>query len=121
MKVKSESEVAQSCLTLRETSPGCSLEGLMLRLKLQYFGHLMQRVDSLEKTLMLGGVKVKVFQSCPTLCDSKDYTGHGILQARLLERVAVSFSRGFPNSGIKPRSPALHADALPAEPPGKPL
>ena len=40
---------------LKEISPGCSLEGLMLRLKLQYFGHLMQRVDSLEKTLMLGG------------------------------------------------------------------
>ena len=40
---------------LREISPGCSLERLMLRLKLQYFGHLMQRVDSLEKTLMLGG------------------------------------------------------------------
>jgi len=41
---------------LKETSPGCSLEGLMLRLKLQYFGHLMRRVDLLEKTLMLGGV-----------------------------------------------------------------
>ena len=41
---------------LKETSPGCSLEGLMLRLKLQYFGHLMQRVDSLAKTLMLGGI-----------------------------------------------------------------
>ena len=41
---------------LGETSPGCSLEGLMLRLKLQYFGHLMRRVDSLEKTLMLGGI-----------------------------------------------------------------
>ena len=41
---------------LKETSPGCLLEGLMLRLKLQYFGHLMQRVDSLEKTLMLGGI-----------------------------------------------------------------
>ena len=41
---------------LKETSPGCSLEGLMLRLKLQYLGHLMQRVDSLEKTLMLGGI-----------------------------------------------------------------
>ena len=39
-----------------ESSPGCSLEGLMLRLKLQYFGHLMRRVDSLEKTLMLGGI-----------------------------------------------------------------
>ena len=41
---------------LKETSPGCSLEGLMLKLKLQYFGHLMQRVDLLEKTLMLGGI-----------------------------------------------------------------
>ena len=41
---------------LKEISPGCSLEGLMLRLKLQYFGHLMRRVDSLEKTLMLRGI-----------------------------------------------------------------
>ena len=41
---------------LKEISPGCSLEGLMLKLKLQYFGHLMQRVDSLEKTLRLGGI-----------------------------------------------------------------
>ena len=40
----------------KEISPGCSLEGLMLKLKLQYFGHLMQRVDSLEKTLLLGGI-----------------------------------------------------------------
>ena len=42
--------------TLKEISPGCSLEGLMLKLQLQYFGHLMQRVDSLEKTLILGGI-----------------------------------------------------------------
>ena len=41
---------------LKEISPGCSLEGLMLKLKLQYFGHLMCRVDSLEKTMMLGGI-----------------------------------------------------------------
>ena len=41
---------------LKEISPGCSLEGLMLKLKLQYFDHLMRRVDSLEKTLMLGGI-----------------------------------------------------------------
>ena len=41
---------------LKEINPGCSLEGLMLKLKLQYFGHLMQRTDSLEKTLMLGGI-----------------------------------------------------------------
>ena len=42
---------------LKEISPGCSLEGLMLKLKLQFFGHLMRRVDSLEKTLMLGGIE----------------------------------------------------------------
>ena len=42
--------------TLKEISPGCSLEGLMLKLKLQYFGHLLGSVDSLEKTLMLGGI-----------------------------------------------------------------
>ena len=43
-------------VNLKEISPGCSLEGLMLKLKLQYFGHLMRRVDSLKKTLMLGGI-----------------------------------------------------------------
>ena len=42
---------------LKEISPGISLEGMMLKLKLRYFGHLMQRVDSLEKTLMLGGIR----------------------------------------------------------------
>ena len=42
---------------LKEINPGCSLEGMMLKLKLQYFGHLMRRVDSLEKTLMLGGIE----------------------------------------------------------------
>ena len=42
---------------LKEISPGCSLEGMMLKLKLQYFGHLMRRVDSLEKTRMLGGIE----------------------------------------------------------------
>ena len=47
----------ESPLDCKETSPGISLEGMMLRLKLQYFGHLMQRVDSLEKTLMLGGTE----------------------------------------------------------------
>ena len=47
----------ESPLDCKETSPGISLEGTMLRLKLQYFGHLMQRVDSLEKTLMLGGIE----------------------------------------------------------------
>ena len=45
----------RSNLSILKITPGCSLEGMMLKLKLQYFGHLMQRVDSLEKTLMLGG------------------------------------------------------------------
>ena len=58
-----------------------------------------------------------VSQSCRTLCDPMDYTVHGILQARILEWVAIPFSRGLPNPGIKPRSPALHADFLSSEPP----
>ena len=64
--------------------------------------------------------EVKVTQSCPTLYDPMDYTVHGILQARILERVAFPFSRGSSNPGIEPRSPALQADSLPAEPQGKP-
>ena len=47
----------ESPLDSKESSPGCSLEGLMLKLKLQYFGHLMRRVDSMEKTLMPGGIE----------------------------------------------------------------
>ena len=47
----------ESSLDCKEISPGCSLEGLMLKLKLQYFGHLVQRADSLEKTLMLGKIE----------------------------------------------------------------
>ena len=64
--------------------------------------------------------EVKVTQSCWTLCDPMDYTVHGILQARILEWVAVPFSRDLPNPGIKPRSPALQADSLPAESQRKP-
>ena len=63
---------------------------------------------------------VKVAQSCLTLCDPMDYTVHGILQARILEWVAVPFSKDLPNPGIEPRSPTLQADSLPAEPQGKP-
>ena len=56
---------------------------------------------------------------CPTLCDPMDYTVHAILQARILEWVAFPFSRDLPNPGIKPRSLALQADSLPAEPQDK--
>ena len=64
---------------------------------------------------------VQVSQSCPTLCNPTDYTVHGISQARILEWVAFPFSRDLPNPGIKPRSPTLQADSLPAEPQAKPL
>ena len=55
MRVPWTARRSSQCI-LKEISPGCSLEGMMLKLKLQYFGHLMQRVNSLEKTLMLGGI-----------------------------------------------------------------
>ena len=55
MRVPWTARRTNQCI-LKDISPGCSLEGLMLKLKLQYFGHLKQRVDSLEKTLMLGGI-----------------------------------------------------------------
>ena len=64
---------------------------------------------------------VKVTQSCLTLCDPMDYTVHGILQARILEWVAFPFSRESLNPGIKPRSPALQVDCLPAQPQEKPI
>ena len=62
-------------------------------------------------------MKVKVAQLYLDSCDPMDYTVHGILQARILERVAISLSRGLPNPGIEPRFPAWQADSLPAEPP----
>ena len=67
----------------------------------------------------------EVAQSCPTLCNPVDCSPsgssvHGILWARILEWVAISFSRDLPDPGIKPRSPALQADALTSELPGKP-
>ena len=63
---------------------------------------------------------MKVAQSCLTLCDPMYFTVHGILQARILVWVDFPFSRDLPNPGIEPRSPALQADSLPAEPPEKP-
>ena len=56
MKVPWTARISNQCI-LKEINPECSLEGLMLKLKLQYFGHLMQRTDSLEKTLMLGMIE----------------------------------------------------------------
>ena len=64
---------------------------------------------------------MKISQSCLTLCDPMDYTVHGILRARILEWVAVPFSRGSSQPRIEPRSPALQADSLPVELPGKPI
>ena len=64
--------------------------------------------------------KVKVTQSCLT-CDPMNYPVHGILQARILEWVAIPSPGDLPNLGIKPRSPTLEADSLPVEPPEKPL
>ena len=60
-------------------------------------------------------VKVKVAQSCPTLCDPMDYTIHGILQAKILEWVAFPFPGDLPSPGVEPRSPDLQADSLPTE------
>ena len=60
--------------------------------------------------------EVKVTQSCPTLCDPIDYTVHGILQARIMEWAAFPFSRKSSNPRTEPRSPALQADSLSAEP-----
>ena len=70
--------------------------------------------------------EVKVAQSCPAFCSPMDCSlpgssVHGILQARILVWVAVPFSRDLPNPGMEPRSPALQADSLPSEPPGKPI
>ena len=63
---------------------------------------------------------MKVTQLCPTLCNLMDYTLLGILQARILEWVAIPFSRGSSQPRDQPRSPALQGDSLAAEPPGKP-
>ena len=70
--------------------------------------------------MWLPGVKVKVAQSCLTLCDPMDCIVHGLLQARILEWVAVPFSRGSSQPRDRIRSPTMQADSLSSEPPGKP-
>ena len=64
--------------------------------------------------------EVKVAQSCPTLCNSMDYTVHGILQARILKWVAIPFSRGSSQPRDQTQVSTLQVDSLLAEPPGKP-
>ena len=66
----------------------------------------------MEATSLFRLLKVKDAQSCPTLCNTMDYTVHGILQARVLEWVAFPSPEDLPNPGIEPRSPTLQADSL---------
>ena len=70
--------------------------------------------------ICFNGTTLKVTQLCPTLCDPMNYTVHGILQARILEWIPFPSPGDLPNPGIEPRSSALQADSLTAEPLGKP-
>ena len=93
----------------------------------QVYSLLIQVHAPAQKCLQVCRSEVKwteVIQSCLTLCDPMDCSLqgssiHGIFQARVLEWVAISFSRGLPDPGIEPRSPALQADTLLSEPPGE--
>ena len=140
MKVKEESEKADLKLNIQKTKTMASDpitswqidEETMETLRDFIFlgsqitadgdcNHEIKRCLLLERKAMTSLVKVKVTQSCLTLCYSMDYIVHGILQVRILEWVAIPFSRDLPNPGIEPRSLTLHADSLPSESQGKPL
>ena len=88
----------------------------VVRTTLTLCTHSCWSINYNKNPRFLGKVKVKVAQSCLTLCDPMDCTVHGILQARILEWVAIPFSRG----SSQPRCPTLQVDSFPAEPQGKP-
>ena len=88
---------------LKEISPGCSLEGLMLKLKLEYFGHLMRRVDSLEKTLMLGGIggkRRRGRQRMRWLDGITDSRHHDIMDVSLSELRELVMDREALHAGV---------------------
>ena len=80
----------------------------------------MKKIDKIQTHVVNVSREVKVAQSCLTLCDPMDSIVHGILQARILEWVVFPSPGDLPNPRIKPRSPSLQVDSLPAEPQGKP-
>ena len=90
---------------LKEISPECSLEGLMLKLKLQYFGHLMQRTDSSEKTLMLGKKTLGVGDGQGGLACSSPWDHK---ESNMTERLNWNTSVAFPNSAYHPPHPTYH-------------
>ena len=112
---------------LKEISPGISLEGMMLKLKLQYFGHLMRRVDSLEKTLMLGGIGGRrrggsmCLYSWFTLLHSRNLTQHCKVTISSVQFISVApsyptlcnpMNRSTPGLPPSP-TPGVHLDSRP--------